>query len=448
MSETNERHDGTRPANMLELDFAIVVARLIADAQKDPVQLRNTIYELTRRKLLDQLAHDDGRERQRIVQAMETAIAGVEVLSQRLEIGELASPSAPGRRDQPSRELTAGDETAAQHVAMLDRNDNREVWIRPPLWTAWAGAAPKSSPEVVQVNVLRARRTFLPARAFLMIGTVAVVVSGAIYLYRQSTHLQFPRAMDRSSRLPSTPNATTSPAQSVRAAPEGDRDALPDPKISEGLKSEPTVRGDNLASLVDRRPDGRQVLSMMNAGVLLFGADNGEGDRKRGAALVYSAALLGLVPARNLIVFNYPRSLTIRQLVSTSDVVHFAVDLVATHQTGADENFSVLAYFFSANGNAVAFAKALVENLSGDVRIDETLMVALTNPLSRVRGVCNAIKQIAWGDLTLDQEECSSEFRARLMTNLAARQSVDREATDRQRGLELAGKLKFEELAR
>src|SRR5579871_3790795 len=91
---------GTKPANLLEVDFALVISRLIDSAKQDPAQLRSSIYELARLKLLDQVSSENRYEQQKLIEALETAIRGVEVFSQREEIAGSAGP-----RDchQPSR---------------------------------------------------------------------------------------------------------------------------------------------------------------------------------------------------------------------------------------------------------------------------------------------------------------------------------------------------------
>src|SRR2546423_13766781 len=105
MSDSDQTNHTERPAGKLEVDFALVIARLIETAKYDPVQLRNSIYELARWKLQDQLAYEHSRERRQMVEALETAIKGVEAFSQRQETVKLASTSAPADRDPPSREL-------------------------------------------------------------------------------------------------------------------------------------------------------------------------------------------------------------------------------------------------------------------------------------------------------------------------------------------------------
>jgi hypothetical protein len=72
----------TRPA-VPEVEFALVLSRLIESAQSDPIQLRSSIYQIARIKLQEQLSSESPAEAQRLLQALETAIKGVEEFSQR-----------------------------------------------------------------------------------------------------------------------------------------------------------------------------------------------------------------------------------------------------------------------------------------------------------------------------------------------------------------------------
>ncbi|MGF6309565.1 hypothetical protein ABIB82_003837 [Bradyrhizobium sp. i1.8.4] len=60
-----------------EVEFALVLARTIDSVSADPQQLRSAVYELARQKL-QQLAHEDPKEKARLMRALEVAIEGVE----------------------------------------------------------------------------------------------------------------------------------------------------------------------------------------------------------------------------------------------------------------------------------------------------------------------------------------------------------------------------------
>lgn len=69
-----------------EVEFALVLARTIDLLQSDPEQLRSAVYDLARHKLA-QLSHEDPTERERLMQALETAISGVEAYARKYPSG-------------------------------------------------------------------------------------------------------------------------------------------------------------------------------------------------------------------------------------------------------------------------------------------------------------------------------------------------------------------------
>ncbi|WLB06843.1 hypothetical protein QIH87_32740 [Bradyrhizobium elkanii] len=76
-----------------EVEFALVLARTIDSVSSDPQQLRSAVYELARQKL-QQLAHEDPAEKQRLMQALEVAIEGVEAHTKSNVIEKFEVPPA------------------------------------------------------------------------------------------------------------------------------------------------------------------------------------------------------------------------------------------------------------------------------------------------------------------------------------------------------------------
>ena len=72
-----------------EVEFALVLSRTIDNLTKDPEQLRAAVYELAREKLV-QLAHDEPGEKDRLMGALEVAIAGVETHANKYPVERLA----------------------------------------------------------------------------------------------------------------------------------------------------------------------------------------------------------------------------------------------------------------------------------------------------------------------------------------------------------------------
>jgi hypothetical protein len=279
MSDASEKHDEPhRPANMLEIDFALVVSRLIDSLDKDPARLRGTVYDLARSNLLDQLADFDGPERRRMVEALENAIRGVEAFSQR----QLASLPAPTRREVALRKFDGGvdDDVGGQPDDAFDSagavsphrrgSYGGEPDIRSPLKTvseptARAGAnADDSSPTFVRVEVTRENQAFSPGRALAIIGTFAIVISGAIYLQRHPGPVYVVKEITRGWRFASLHHLNNPALQDVvAAAANGETTAEKSPLLPKNFGIYAVSRDQllELEALPGRVPDQRVAIS-------------------------------------------------------------------------------------------------------------------------------------------------------------------------------------------
>ena len=81
-----------------EVDFALVLSRMITSVSTDPEHLRTTVYELARHKLDEQIASEDPEEKDRLADALEVAIQGVESHFGRLDSRALAGPDGQSSR--------------------------------------------------------------------------------------------------------------------------------------------------------------------------------------------------------------------------------------------------------------------------------------------------------------------------------------------------------------
>src|ERR1700753_3605611 len=84
-----------------EVEFALVLARTIDSVTSDPEQLRSAVYELARKKL-QELAHDDPSEKDRLMGALEVAIAGVEAHTKNVQIEKFPVPATSGYLPSPA----------------------------------------------------------------------------------------------------------------------------------------------------------------------------------------------------------------------------------------------------------------------------------------------------------------------------------------------------------
>ena len=71
------------PTSTPEVEFALVLSRMIDSVSQDPQHLRQTVYELARRKLQEQLTGESVADMRSVANALETAIQGVEAFSRR-----------------------------------------------------------------------------------------------------------------------------------------------------------------------------------------------------------------------------------------------------------------------------------------------------------------------------------------------------------------------------
>src|SRR5258708_4771870 len=82
-----------------EVQFALVIARMIDSVRNNPEQMRQAVYELARHKLQEQFTHADAKDVTRTQQALETAIRGVEEFSKQ-QIGLPDPPPVPQLGDR------------------------------------------------------------------------------------------------------------------------------------------------------------------------------------------------------------------------------------------------------------------------------------------------------------------------------------------------------------
>ena len=123
--------DGMISPYVQEIEYALILSRMINTVKDDPAEIRATIYEFARAKLKLDTSWAEAAERERLASALETAIHGVEAFSVRQEQTSLLGPPAPVARiahgppaaEQPSRSMTTvGSVTpASEDIFMPDR---------------------------------------------------------------------------------------------------------------------------------------------------------------------------------------------------------------------------------------------------------------------------------------------------------------------------------------
>lgn len=96
-----------------EVDFALVLSRMIDSVNADPKHLRTTVYELARHKLQEQIGNEAPDEISRLNVALEAAIQGVETHFSRLELLPLEGRDGPPRLSSPGYQTMAAPKKAA-----------------------------------------------------------------------------------------------------------------------------------------------------------------------------------------------------------------------------------------------------------------------------------------------------------------------------------------------
>jgi hypothetical protein len=102
-----------------EIEYALILSRMISLVKEDPSQMRSTIYEFARARLRIDTAWADQTERKRLIDALETAIHGVEAFSARRDEKERLQPPAPPPQiapPAPSAELPPSSMVAIHQV--------------------------------------------------------------------------------------------------------------------------------------------------------------------------------------------------------------------------------------------------------------------------------------------------------------------------------------------
>ncbi len=100
-----------------EIEFALLLSKMINTVKQDPAQLRLTVYQFARAKLTNELSWANQTERERLLGSLETAIRGVERFSVRTDQRQGLPPPAHAALPallgpEPIVTLTDGDDAA------------------------------------------------------------------------------------------------------------------------------------------------------------------------------------------------------------------------------------------------------------------------------------------------------------------------------------------------
>jgi hypothetical protein len=206
MSDIVKRPDQeSPPPPSAEVNFALVLSRMIDSVQQDPAQLRETVYELARIKLREQFGREDVREINRLVGALETAIDGVETFSRQHDrIARPEPPQALSPPDQPGNDPWPEPPSEAASA-------------RPQRRPLGSQGEPRAAPDRDKVEPRRVGAFAAMVRLLLVIGLV-IAVAGGVALW--------PRLRTQFESLKTATQRIADGATAISAAPISEPKAL------------------------------------------------------------------------------------------------------------------------------------------------------------------------------------------------------------------------------
>ncbi len=239
-----------------EVEYALILSRMINTVKEDPAQLRLTIYEFARARLKIDTSWAEEVERKRLSAALETAIQGVEQFSARRDDKERLQPPAPAAQITQATSPAEPPATSMVPIHQVDAAPKsvlvREVYRRPDVET------------VAQAQT----RILLSTLARFSIGIVLIGVVAGLAIYRQQTPL-----LGAGERLPSpttlivanpavTPSTPDQLQQSPAGAATGSLGSLPFPLPTDyGVYALNNTKLSELYLLQEQVPDKRIAMS-------------------------------------------------------------------------------------------------------------------------------------------------------------------------------------------
>ncbi len=242
--------DKTVSPHAQEVEFALILSRMINTVKEDPVQLRLSIYEFARARLQIDTSWAEEAERERFSAALETAIQGVEQFSARRDEKERLQPPTPS--PQIGLGASPAEPPATSMVTIHQVNSApksvvlKEVYSRPE-----AESIAQAQTRVLLSTLARF------AIGILLFGTVA-----GLAIYSQRTSL-----LGTSARAPSPATlvakpAIPDPAQQSLVTGAVSQGALPFPLPTDyGVYALNDAKLSELNVLQEQVPDKRIAMS-------------------------------------------------------------------------------------------------------------------------------------------------------------------------------------------
>jgi hypothetical protein len=235
-----------------EIEYALILQRMIHLVEEDPEQMRVAIYQLARARLKADASWADEAEQNRLATALETAIQGVEKFSVNRNERERLQPAyPPAQIGSVTRAASTSVATVVPTPAAEDAIGPRRAFLAP------------DPPLVVQVG----RRALVPTLASICVGLLLSVAVACLAYYGQRLPLSGGHLT--SSKPNAQPTASiedTSQQASAPGAPgaiaERPSPSLPFPVPTDyGIYALNNGALSELTALQERVPDRRIAMS-------------------------------------------------------------------------------------------------------------------------------------------------------------------------------------------
>jgi hypothetical protein len=122
-------NDSNAPTSSAEVEFALVLSRMIDSVNNDPEHLRATVYELARHKLKEQFGADQSVDMGQLSKSLEIAIHGVETFVKKEDESVPALPK-PGSVQQRRISAASRDSRVGPTASVIDVGAERKAAFR------------------------------------------------------------------------------------------------------------------------------------------------------------------------------------------------------------------------------------------------------------------------------------------------------------------------------
>src|SRR5882724_9571364 len=238
-----------------EVEYALILSRMITTVREDASQLRRTVYEFARARLKIEMSSADEAERDRLAEALETAIHGVENFSLRHDEEERLQPPvayaqiAPAAPQPPSTSVVAIHQVTSPPTGFAKYGPASEA-------AYWRSDA---SPLLLEAR----RRVLLSRMTRFCIGMVLFAAVVGLAIYKPNASFSLSRTEPLPAALPvAKPDPARQAALEPKTAAAASAVSLPFPLPSDyGVYAVNNTALSELSLLPEQVPDKRIAMS-------------------------------------------------------------------------------------------------------------------------------------------------------------------------------------------